>query len=225
MIHSKWINWITVFVVAIAGAIAFSHFLSPATSESSNSGYSSTVSAPYEAQNPHQVPYAAEEFEHTATETEELSQVAFPASYRDDFVQYVTVNCPNSSIVRKMYVNPAALDTLQTNDEIPNGTVIAMETYAATLDDRGNLTPTRLNNVFIREKRDGWPVNEDSGEWRSAWYSPTGTLVSNNQGACISCHTMVRDRDYVFTLPALLKAASTGLKQRQNTEFGTSVCR
>ena len=114
-----------------------------------------------------------------------------------------------------MYVNPSALDALTTSDTVPSSTVIVMETHSARQGSDGRLVPTRLNNVFIREKRSGWRVNTDSGEWKSAWYSPSGNLVSSSQGSCISCHTMVRDRDYLFTLPALLTAAETRQLQYQ----------
>ncbi len=152
--------------------------------------------------------------------------VAFPADYRERYVRYATVACPNSGIVREMYVNPGALAALKTSDTVPSGTKIVMETHAARRDRAtGSLVPTRLGNVFVREKRDGWRVSAESGEWQSAWYGPQGSLVSSGQGSCISCHAMVRDRDYVFTLPALLAAARTGQLQQQETEFGTSVCR
>lgn len=153
------------------------------------------------------------------------SPVEFPATYRQQFVQYATVDCPNSQIVRKMYVNQESLSAIATSQTAPSGTVIVMETYAARSDHRGQLIPTRLNNVFIREKRSGWSVDVNSGEWQSAWYSPSGSLVSDDQSSCISCHVQVRDRDYVFTLPALRTVAQTGQLQHQQTEFGTSVCR
>ncbi|ESA33368.1 hypothetical protein N836_22025 [Leptolyngbya sp. Heron Island J] len=151
--------------------------------------------------------------------------IQFPTAYQQQFVQYATVDCPNSNIVRKMYVNRPSLEALATSKTVPSGTVIVMETHSAQQGNNKHLTPTGLNNVFIREKRSGWRVNADSGEWRSAWFSPAGRLVSSSQGSCISCHTMVRDRDYLFTLPALLTAARTNQVQHQTTEFGTSVCR
>ncbi len=151
--------------------------------------------------------------------------VQFPANYKQQFVQYAQVDCPNSAIVRQMYVNRAAFETLKQSETVPSGTVVVMETHSARRDANNRLTSVQLNNVFIREKRSGWQVDSDSGEWQSAWYSPTGRLVSNHQGSCISCHTMVRDFDYLFTLPALLTAARTDQVQYQQTEFGTSVCR
>ena len=159
----------------------------------------------------------------------EHPQIGFLQVGRDGRLSDFTLaDLPDVSIapgVRKMYVNRSALDTLKTSETVPSGAVIVMETHSARQGGDGRLTATRLNNVFIREKRSGWQVDPDSGEWQSAWYSPSGRLVSNSQGACISCHTMVRDRDYLFTLPALLTAARTQQLQHQQTEFGASMCR
>ncbi|MEM9948256.1 MAG: cytochrome P460 family protein [Cyanobacteria bacterium P01_D01_bin.36] len=218
-------TWVILLVGAIAVAITLNHFLSPHSLQSSNSRYPSNAIAASNANNPHDTPYVSEPYEPAVAETEASFQVEFPADYRERFVQYVTVDCPSSRIVRKMFVNPQALTALQTNSTPPSGTVLVMETHSARPSSSGRLMPARLNNAFVREKRNNWQNTEDSGEWRSAWYSPEGTLVSNSQESCMSCHAMVRDRDYLFTLPALLNAARTGQKQHQETEFGTAVCR
>lgn len=123
-----------------------------------------------------------------------------------------------------MYIDRPSLENLKASDMVPSGAVIVMETHSARRGDGDRLVPTQLNNLFVREKRQGWNV-ADSGEWQSAWYSSSGSLVSDNQSSCIGCHTRVRDRDYLFTLPALQRAAETGQTQYQQTEFGTSVCR
>lgn len=68
-----------------------------------------------------------------------------------------------------------------------------METHSVEQGSEGRLTPTQINNIFVREKRSGWRVNQDSGEWKSAWYSPEGSLVSISQGSYIGCHTRVRE--------------------------------
>lgn len=153
------------------------------------------------------------------------SPVKIPANYRQQFMQYATVDCPNSGIVRKMYINRESLRAIAVSQTVPSGSVIVMETHSAHLGDGGHLVPIQLNNLFIREKQTGWNIDLNSGEWQSAWYSPSGSLVSDDQNSCISCHTRVRDRDYVFTLPALITAAQNRQLQKQQTEFGTSVCR
>lgn len=222
MARSKWMAGIILFVVSLAGAIALTHRLSPHALKSSYSRSLTTVEETYQAPNLHQNSYVDVDNEQTAAE--ESFRVGFPAEYREEFMHYVTVNCSNSHIVRQMYVNLSTVEAMKTSDTVPSGTALVMETYA-TQSGRDDRPPTQLNNVFVREKRDDWRVNDNSGEWRSAWYSPEGSLVSSSQSSCIGCHARVQDRDYLFTLPALLKAAKTNQKQSQETEFGTSVCR
>lgn len=196
----KWLAGVFLFVLAIATAISLSHVSGSYSSLVAEVGYSQNLSNPV------------------------ASPVRFPSNYREQFVHYATVDCPRSRMVRQMYVDRPSLALLKSSTTIPSGTTIVMETYSAQKSgDR--LTPTQLNNVFVREKRAGWQVSSRSGEWQSAWYSPGGALVSGDQSACIGCHTRVRDRDYTFTLPALLSATKTGNPQYQQTEFGTSVCR
>ncbi|MEO0853454.1 MAG: cytochrome P460 family protein, partial [Cyanobacteria bacterium J06648_11] len=185
MTAPKWISRCVLLLVGFGVAIALSHLDASRSLHGAESGYSLDDLSP------------------TA------SSVAFPTDYRQQFVHYATVDCPSSSIVRQMYVNPAALDALETRDVLPSGTTIAMETYSATRGEGDRLIPTSLNNVFVREKREGWSIEPNSGEWQSAWYSPSGQLVSSSQQSCISCHTRVRDRDFAFTLPALQAAART----------------
>lgn len=223
MNRSKWLSWLLLLCISVVLAIALTGLTSSQFLQSTR--YEQPALSTNDTLNPHQNPYGEETDDGRSANAQSSRRVDFPANYRDQFIQYVTVDCPNSRIVRKMYVNPTALESLQADETVPSGTVIVMETHSAQQSSDGQLRPTRLNNVFIREKRTGWSVNEDSGEWRSAWYSPQGAMVSNRQSSCIGCHQMVRDRDYLFTLPALLTAAQTGQKQYQATEFGTSVCR
>ncbi|MCU0491303.1 MAG: cytochrome P460 family protein [Chloroflexaceae bacterium] len=156
------------------------------------------------------------------------SPVAFPADYRTRFVRYATVDCVNSQVVRQMYVNPEGLAAMQNNSILPEGTVIVMETYAASRDTNGQLTANQLTNVFLREKRANWimnlPADLRNGLWKYAWYSTSGRLVSDNSASCHGCHARAAERDYVFTLPDMATTARSGTAPRHPTEFGLSVC-
>ncbi|MFM7423952.1 MAG: cytochrome P460 family protein [Elainella sp.] len=202
----RWINLLVIFVASLGVAIGCTGLFPSRPGADSDSVYQ-----------------AAEQSHENSSGS--VSTIAFPADYRQQFVQYATVDCPNSRIVRKMYVNPNPLETLAASQTVPEGTVIVMETHSAHAAADGRLVPDRLNNVFIRAKTPEPNANPDSGQWHSVWYSPDGDLVSDDQSSCISCHTSVRQRDYLFTLPALIAAAQTGKMQYQQTEFGTSVCR
>ncbi|MBW4662131.1 MAG: cytochrome P460 family protein [Drouetiella hepatica Uher 2000/2452] len=196
---TTWISGLLLFVVSIGVAIAFSHFTTSYSPLAADGGYSRTLSAAAAA-------------------------VKFPSNYRQQFVHYATVDCPNSGVVRQMYIDRPSLERLKASEAVSNGAVIVMETYSVRRGDGNRLVPTQLNNLFVREKRQGWNIS-NSGGWQSTWYSPSGSLVSDSQSSCIGCHIQVRDRDYLFTLPALQMAVRTGQTQYQQTEFGTSVCR
>jgi Cytochrome P460 len=202
MNRRQWVRLLVFFIASVGIAIGYANLL---------------VSHP-------NLPYRSE-YQTSDRASANTSPIEFPVNYRQQFVQYATVDCPNSGIVRKMYINRESLGAIAVSETIPSDTVIVMETHAAHLGDGGRLVPTQLNNVFIRKKQTGWKVDPDSGEWQSAWYRPSGSLVSDDQSSCISCHTRVRDRDYIFTLPALITAAQTRQPQKQQTEFGTPVCR
>ena len=152
----------------------------------------------------------------------------FPSNYQQDFVHYASVACPNSQIVRQIYANTIAVSAAKENNPLPDGSIIVMETHSAIADANNQLTPNSLNNVFIREKRSHFGEehleNLRNGDWKYAWYSPTGSLVSISESSCLSCHTRVSDRDYIFTLPDLVTAAQTNELQSRSTEFGLSVC-
>jgi Cytochrome P460 len=200
--HHRWISLLILFVLSIGIAMGYGRL---SLSQSSSDNYSQISSV--------------------VRSTENGTAVAFPVNYQQQFMQYATVDCPNSRIVRKMYVDRKSLETIAATQTVPVGTVIVMETHSAQAGETGHLVPNRLNNIFIREKRLEPNANPASGQWQSVWYSPSGSLISTDQSSCIGCHVGVRDRDYLFTLPALLTAAQTGQLQHQQTEFGTSVCR
>ncbi|MGL5942425.1 MAG: cytochrome P460 family protein [Waterburya sp.] len=156
------------------------------------------------------------------------NSLKFPSNYQQDFFHYAAIACPNSQILRQIYANSVALNAAEENKPLPDGSVIVMETHSAISNANGQLKPSDLNNIFIREKRETFGAehseNLRNGNWKYAWFSPTGSLVSSSESSCLSCHTRVRDRDYVFTWPDLVTAAQTNELQSRPTEFGLSVC-
>ncbi len=197
----KKLRWFVAFLISVGLAILGASLLASQSALNYSTGYSANLIS-----------------------STERSTVKLPENYREAFFLYVMVDCPNSQIIRKMYVDRKSLSAIATTQKVPDNTTIVMETHSARFQS-GRLVPVQLSNVFIREKQPGSNADADNGRWLSGWYSPSGSLVSDNQSSCIACHRMVRDRDYLFTLPALLEAARTERSQQQHTEFGTSVCR
>ena len=199
----QWFPWLALFVLSLSLSLGITHILRADNLPNISLGYEQSISS--------------------ASESSE--SISFPDNYRNNFFHYATIECPNSAIVRQMYANSTAIEAAKSEQALPNGSVIVMETHGAKRD--GNrLSPVRLNNIFVRAKTASANSQNNSSEnWQSRWFSPSGSLVSDNQSSCRSCHNRVKDRDYVFTLPQLVSSAKTNTLQRRQTEFGLFVCR
>ena len=162
-------------------------------------------------------------YEQSISSSESSQSIQFPDNYQKDFSHYATIECPNSGIVRQMYANSTAIAAAKAEQNLPEGSVIVMETHTARRD-ANKLSPVKLNNIFIRAKTDT-SENNNSQNWQSRWFSPSGSLVSDNENSCRSCHNRVKNRDYMFTLPQLVNSAKTNRLQYGQTEFGLAVCR
>ena len=106
--------------------------------------------------------------------------VTFPAGYKDDHVQYTTVDKSHPKrghSVRVMYADKAAVAALKAGRKLPSGTVLTMEVYRAKIDAAknpvkdasGRFVKDKLFGVFVMEKRDGWggeyPASLRNGNW------------------------------------------------------------
>ncbi|MCM0019811.1 MAG: cytochrome P460 family protein, partial [Tagaea sp.] len=133
------------------------------------------------------------------------------------FVIYNEIERPdrNPLQIRLMYANPEAIAAARQGQPVPRGTILVMEDRAAelgadgqpVLDSRGRMkASSRILNVFVMEKREGWgaeyPPERRNGEWEYATYTPEVVKRPgvNTQG-CFQCHTARRGqgRDYTFT--------------------------
>ncbi|MEO1685979.1 MAG: cytochrome P460 family protein [Cyanobacteria bacterium J06631_12] len=135
MTRFRWVAFLILFVVSVVGAISLTHITSHRTFQSASYRHSS--------------PYANSVYSESAAGSDLSQRVELPANYAEQFVQYVTVDCTNSRIVCKMYVNPIALEALQTSDIVPSETVLVMETHSASQSENGQLTPSRINSTFV----------------------------------------------------------------------------
>jgi cytochrome c553 len=62
------------------------------------------------------------------------SQVAFPQDYKRSFVKYHTINFPATRQVRHYFANKAALQAAKAGRDLPDGSELFVEVYAAKLD-------------------------------------------------------------------------------------------
>ncbi|MEL7495443.1 MAG: hypothetical protein AAGJ95_15980 [Cyanobacteria bacterium J06554_11] len=87
MARSKWMTGIILFVVALLGAIALTHGLSPHTLQNSDSRSITTVAETYQVPNLHQNSYVDVDNEQPVAE--DSFRVEFPTEYREEFMHYV----------------------------------------------------------------------------------------------------------------------------------------
>ena len=109
-------------------------------------------------------------------------RVAFPAGYRESFVNYLDVDRMDRKRVRKMYVNRAAHDAARAGEDLPAGTILIMEDHNArknaddilmTDADGRLIAGDAVTNLFVMEKRAGWDT--DNGQWEYAWFLSDGS--------------------------------------------------
>ena len=150
--------------------------------------------------------------------------VAFPAKYKNDHVQYTTVDKSHPKrghSVRVMYADKAAVAALKSGGKLPSGTVLTMEVYRAKVDAAkkpvkdagGRFVKDKLFGVFVMEKRDGWggeyPASLRNGNWEYARFTADGTRHKNrDMKSCFGCHKRKSRDDFVFTLKQLRAQAA-----------------
>lgn len=141
--------------------------------------------------------------------------VALSGNYKADFVNYLDVDRIDRKRVRKMYVNPAALEAAKADEPLPNGTVLIMENHDAKVDADGNLmrdvfgrliAATETGNRFVMEKNEAWSTENE--HWDYAWYGadgkPSTSKFATTMDGCFACHANREERDYTFTFSKYL---------------------
>ena len=133
--------------------------------------------------------------------------VALPDAYQTRFVNYLDVDRYDRKRVRKMYVNPEALEAAVAGEPLPDGTVLIMEDHDARTDADGALIfgpdgrligEDPVVNIFVMEKNAAWDTANET--WDYAWYLPDGSPRPDASfDGCFSCHANRTERDYTFT--------------------------
>lgn len=132
--------------------------------------------------------------------------VALPDGYQGSYVNYLDVDRPDRKRVRKMYVNPEALEAAVASEDLPDGTILIMEDHDAVLEGEAPVTDAEgrfvaqepVVGIFVMEKNAAWTT--DNGNWDYAWYLPDGSPRPETKfDGCFACHANRADRDYNFT--------------------------
>ncbi len=149
------------------------------------------------------------------------TRVDFPASYKQTFVKYHTINFPATKQVRYYYANRAAAQAAKESKPLPDGSVLFAEVYTAKLDADKNpvkggdgfYVPEKLVAYTAMASGAGWgndfPDMLRNGNWNYAVFTTEKQHRPGvNQAECLACHKPLDGASYVFTLKELAAAAN-----------------
>ncbi|MFA5327603.1 MAG: heme-binding domain-containing protein [Prolixibacteraceae bacterium] len=117
----------------------------------------------------------------------------------------------DNGTMRVIFVNAVgenAISNRKTNPW-PDGTVFAKVAWKEKTDTLGNITPGEFYQVeFMIKDQKKYAETKGWGwaRWRGADLKPYGKDASFTT-ECVSCHTPLKDNDYVFTYPLNLQSA------------------
>jgi hypothetical protein len=141
------------------------------------------------------------------------SGVQYPASFREDFVQYLTVD-RKDAVVRHIYVNPEALDSIRGSRRVPDNTIIVIEAFDAQRDKNGDPIRDELGHfvageplemIHVAQKRGNWqasdfPSEARAGQWNFGSFEyTTGAAFDEDLTACFNCHSSAPATDFLYS--------------------------
>lgn len=140
--------------------------------------------------------------------------VKYPEGYQEKFTNYVTMNRDGKDLLAKMYANEAAMNSFKEGKPAADGSIVIMEVHKPKKDadgkpvkgDDGLFVADKIAAVAVMERQD-WGDKLDAKEqlanWGFAFYDKDGK-VKDNKLDCVTCHTPLKDKDYLFTHQAAL---------------------
>ncbi len=145
-------------------------------------------------------------------------RISFPADYKTAFTNYLSLDrVQNDDQIIRLFANDTALDAAGAGKELPDGSVLVGEIYAAKKDDKGNVVTSSLGHrirgklaaIAVMQKGDGWgarfPEDLRNGDWDFAIFSPDGKRLDKDLNACRQCHAPLTDKQHVFSIEHLTR--------------------
>lgn len=146
------------------------------------------------------------------------ARIPFPADYKSTFANYLSLDrVQNEDQIIHLFANDIALDAAAAGRELPGGSVLVGEIYAAKKDEDGNVMTSglglrirdRLSAIAVMQKEDGWgvrfPDDLRNGDWDFAIFSPDGKRLDKDLNACRQCHAPLADKQHVFSIEHLAR--------------------
>jgi Cytochrome P460 len=143
----------------------------------------------------------------------EEPRVAFPQSYQSEFKNYLSLDrVQNADQIIRLFANSAAIEAGSEGRELPDGSVIVGEIYAAKKDADGKVVTSSLGRrirnelvaIAVMEKRkgrgDAVPATLRNGDWDFGIFSPDGKPLNKDLNTCRACHAPLRETQNLFSL-------------------------
>lgn len=145
-------------------------------------------------------------------------RIQFPTGYATSFSNYLSLDrVQNPDQIIRLFANQTALAAASQGQELPDGSVLVGEIYAARKDADGNVLTSTLGRrvrdkmvaIAVMEKQRGWgeafPDELRNGDWDFAIFSPDGRPLDKDINACRSCHAPLKETQHLFSLQHLVK--------------------
>lgn len=140
----------------------------------------------------------------------------FPEGYKEDFTLYFTGDRVfEDEQTIKIYGNNIALEGVQKDGKLPEGSVLVAELYAALKDSDGDVIESQIGRrvsgefkaIAVMERRAGWddqyPEELKVGDWEFEVFSTSGENLSKDTTACRECHHPLTDTEFMFSIEHL----------------------
>ena len=145
-------------------------------------------------------------------------RIAFPSTYKSTFTNYLNLDrIQNEDQIIHLFANDTAIEAAQAGRELPNGSVLVGEIYAARKDENGKVQKSslglrirdKLAAVAVMQKGENWgaamPEDLRNGDWDFAIFSPDGTRLEKDLNACRQCHAPLTGTQHLFSLEHLAR--------------------
>jgi plastocyanin len=155
-------------------------------------------------------------------------RVGFPEGYRENFKQLFVFDRFDNHQVRVVYGNDQAASA-QPGEAFPYGSIMAMETYRAklnengeaVLDENGRYQRGDLTAIFVMRKEQGFGEayqQNRTGEWEYVAYKPDAEhsfqTPPKQSASCARCHLQATAaKDWAFRMSLYSEQASGAIPQ------------
>lgn len=148
----------------------------------------------------------------------EQPRMNFPEGYRTAFENYLSLDrVQNADQIIRLFANKAAMEAGKDGRELPDGSILVGEVYAARKDAAGKVVTSSLGRrirdklvaIAVMEKRKGWgdtlPAEYRNGDWDFGLFNPDGKPLDKDLNACRTCHAPLGASQHLFSLQHLGK--------------------